>query len=68
MMMQGEGLMDIKASQLIMSKASLIGNLSQHLADGSSGIWQVFDYVKAFSYVAQLAVERIPLEEKNKAD
>eukprot|EP00347_Sterkiella_histriomuscorum_P021714 403333020 len=49
------------------SRASIIGRINQSQIDHNS-MWSVFEYIKSFSYVSQLAVERIPLEDKNKQD
>ena len=31
-------------------------------------LWAVFDFIEAFSYCSQLAVEKIPLDEAKKQD
>ncbi|CDW72803.1 UNKNOWN [Stylonychia lemnae] len=59
---------DIKQSMQQISKASIIGRINQSTNDNSSSMWAIFDYITSFSYVSQLAVEKIPLEDKSKQD
>jgi len=58
-------MMQQSQQQSLMNKASIIGKLTNN---DQVQMWSIFEYVRAFSYVGQIAVERIPLEEKNKQD
>ena len=49
----------------MMAKTSTVGRLNNN---DQAQMWSIFEYIHAFSYVSQIAIERIPLEEKNKQD
>ena len=54
-----------KVSMMTVSKAYVFGMISQNSENDHLGLWIIFDYVEAFSYIAQLAIAKIPLDEKN---